>query len=115
MLAGALLGVAGSGALAQAPNCRDDLIKADQNIHRTRSELQKASTGTPTAKCAAYRRHVASLNQVRNVFARCDTSPNKAENAKQANAAIATFSKQVRENCPAAAPPPAKKNPAVSP
>ena len=90
---------------AQA-DCRDDLIKADQNFNKTRSALQKAATAAPPVKCAAYRRHIASLNEVRNVFARCDTSATKAKNAAQTNSAIAAFSKQAQEACPA----PAKKN-----
>ena len=44
--------------------------------------------------------------RVRNVFARCDTSADKAANAAQTNAALAEFTKQMRETCPggAAAP-----------
>ena len=53
------------------------------------------------------RQHVAALNGVKAVMARCDTSPNKAANAAQTNTAIATFAKEVRETCPAGAP---KKN-----
>ena len=101
----ALLAAAGSAA-AETGACRDDLIRADQNIHRSRANLQKASTGAPAVKCTAFRQHVAALNSVKAVFARCDTGPNKAANAAQTNAAIAEFAKQVRETCPggAAAP-----------
>lgn len=84
---------------AQA-DCRDDLVKADQNFAKTRSALNAAATAAPNVKCAAYRRHVASLTEVRNVFARCDTSANKAKNAAQTNAALASFNKQAREACP---------------
>lgn len=93
---------------AQAQTCRDDLIKADQTFNRTRSELQKAATAAPNVKCAAYRRHVAALTSVRNVFGRCDTGTNKAKNAAATNAALAEFTRQMRETCPAAAP--AKKS-----
>jgi hypothetical protein len=86
-------------ASAQA-DCRDDLVKADQNFAKTRSALQAAASAAPAVKCAAYRRHVASLTEVRNVFARCDTSAGKAKNAAQTNAALASFSKQAREACP---------------
>lgn len=99
--------VAVSSAMAA---CSDDLIKADQNLHRTRSDLHKAASATPPVKCAAYRRHVASLTAVRAVFARCDTGTNKAQNAAATNAALAEFNRQMRETCPAAAPAPAKKN-----
>jgi len=88
-------------AAAQTATCRDDLIRADQNIHRSRANLQKASTGTPAVKCTAFRQHVAALNSVKAVFARCDTGPNKTANAAQTNAAIAEFAKQMRETCPA--------------
>jgi len=86
-------------ALAQA--CRDDLIKADQSIHRSRADLQKTAAATPAAKCAAFRQHVAALNVVKTVFARCDTSANKAANAAQANTAIASFTRQMRQSCAA--------------
>ena len=79
--------------------CRDDLIKADQNFNRTRSDLQKAAAAAPALKCAAYRRHVASLTEVRNVFARCDTGGDKAKNAAQTNAALGDFTRQMRASC----------------
>ena len=80
-------------------DCRDDLVKADQHFNRTRSELQSASNATPPVKCAAYRRHVASLTEVRTVFARCDSSANKAANAAQTNTTLAAFTRQMQENC----------------
>jgi hypothetical protein len=91
-----------------AADCREDLVKADQEFAKTRSALQKAAEAAPAVKCAAYRRHIASLTQVRNVFARCDTSANKAKNAAQTNATIASFNKQMRETCPPPAAPPKK-------
>ena len=96
VIASLLLAAACASASAA---CRDDLIKADQNFNSTRSALQTAAGAAPPAKCAAYRKHVASLTQVRNVFARCDTGANKAQNAAQTNAAIAEFTKQMRESC----------------
>ena len=95
-LAGALLVSACASASAA---CRDDLIKADQNFARTRTELQNAAGAAPTVKCAAYRKHVASLTEVRNVFARCDTGGDKAKNAAQTNAALSEFTKQMRASC----------------
>jgi hypothetical protein len=93
---GALLALTAGSASAA---CRDDLIKADQNINRTRSELQKAASAAAPVKCVAYRRHVASLTEVRNVFARCDTSADKAKNAAQTKSAIAEFTRQMRDSC----------------
>jgi hypothetical protein len=94
----ALLVVVAAASPAGAA-CREDLIKADQNFNRTRSELQQAATAAPAVKCGAFRRHVASLTEVRNVFARCDTGSAKAANASQVNASLVAFSKQMRENC----------------
>ena len=96
VIAGVLVALACGSASAA---CREDLIKADQNFARTRSELQSAAGAAPAAKCAAYRKHVASLTQVRNVFARCDTGGDKAKNAAQTSAALAEFTKQMRESC----------------
>jgi hypothetical protein len=121
----ALAGVLAAFTVASAQaDCRDDLVKADQNFAKTRSALQAAATAAPAVKCAAYRRHVASLTEVRNVFARCDTSAGKAKNAAQTNAALASFSKQAREACPPpaakganapAAKAPAAKGPGLAP
>jgi hypothetical protein len=96
-------------APAQAA-CRDDLIKSDQDFAKTRSALQKAAEAAPAVKCAAYRRHIASLTQFRNVLSRCDTSANKAKNAEKTNADIASFNKSMREACPQPAAAPKKKS-----
>jgi hypothetical protein len=93
--AGVLFAACGSAAAA----CRDDLVKADQNFNRTRTELQGAASAAPPVKCAAYRRHIASLNEVRTVFARCDAGSDKAKNAAQTNAALAEFTRQMRASC----------------
>lgn len=95
LFAAACIGAAQPAAAA----CRDELVKADQNFNRTRTDLQKAANAAAPVKCAAYRRHVASLTQVRNVFARCDTGTNKAQNAVQTNSAIAEFTRQMNESC----------------
>ena len=79
--------------------CRDELIKADQDFAKTRSALQASASAAPPAKCAAYRRHVASLGQVSKVFARCDTSADKAKNAAQTKSALADFTRQMNDAC----------------
>lgn len=99
IIAGLFAAAAIAAAVPASAACRDDLIKADQNLHRTRSELQKAASAAPAVKCTAYRRHVASLTNVRRVFARCDTSTNKAQNAAATGAAIAEYTRQVNESC----------------
>lgn len=93
-----LAAFAGAGQPAAA-GCRDDLVKADQNFARTRTDLQKAASATPAVKCVAYRKHIASLTEVRNVFARCDTGADKTKNAAQTNTALAEFTRQMRESC----------------
>ena len=95
IIAGALSALCGSAGAA----CRDDLVKADQNFNRTRSELQGVASAAPPVKCAAYRRHLASLKEVRTAFARCDSGADKAKNAAQTNAAIVEFTRQMRESC----------------
>jgi hypothetical protein len=79
--------------------CRDDLIKADQDFAKSRSALQASASAAPPAKCAAYRRHVASLGQVGKVFARCDTSADKAKNAAQTKSALVDFTRQMNDAC----------------
>src|SRR4051812_36127815 len=88
-VAGVLLAAFACGSAVA--DCRSDLVKVDQNFTRTRSELQKTSNATPPAKCAAYRKHVTSLTEVRKVFARCDTSANKEANAAQTGTELAAF------------------------
>jgi len=97
--AGLLAAAAIAAATPASAACREDLIKADQNLHRTRSDLQKAASAAPAVKCTAYRRHVASLTNVRSVFARCDSSTNKAQNAAATGAALAEFTRQMNESC----------------
>ena len=84
---------------AASAACREDLIKADQDFAKSRSALQASANSAQPAKCAAYRRHVASLAQVSKVFARCDTSTNKAKNAAQTNSALAEFTRQMSDTC----------------
>jgi hypothetical protein len=79
--------------------CREDLIKADQDFATSRSALQASSSAPQPVKCAAYRRHVASLTQVSKVFARCDTSNNKAKNTAQTNSTLADFRRQMNDAC----------------
>jgi hypothetical protein len=79
--------------------CRDDLIKADQDFAKSRSSLNASANAAPAAKCAAYRRHVASLGQVSKVFARCDSSSDKAKNAAQTKSALADFTRQMNDAC----------------
>jgi hypothetical protein len=90
-----------SAALVQsaAAACREDLIKADQDFAKSRSALQASANAAPAAKCAAYRRHVASLAQVGKVFARCDTGADKVKNAAQAKSALTDFTRQMNEAC----------------
>jgi hypothetical protein len=96
----AALLLSGTFAAAAAPvTCRDDLIKADQDFAKSRSALQGAASATPAVKCVAYRRHIASLTQVRKVFARCDTGTDKAKNATQTTTALADFTRQMKETC----------------
>jgi hypothetical protein len=84
---------------AASAACRDDLVKADQDFNNTRSALQGAASAAAPVKCTAYRRHVASLTQVRKVFARCDTGAEKAKNAAQTGSALAEFTRQMNETC----------------
>jgi hypothetical protein len=79
--------------------CRDDLIKADQDFAKSRSSLNAAASAAPAVKCAAYRRYVASLGQVSKVFARCDTSANKAKNAEQTKSELTKFTRQMSDAC----------------
>ena len=82
-----------------AAACRDDLVKADQDFSKSRTALNASANAAPPAKCAAYRRHVASLGQVSKAFARCDTSADKAKNAAQTKSALAEFTRQMNEAC----------------
>ena len=95
LLAGMIAASAGAASAA----CREDLVATSQNLKRTREGMESAANGTAAAKCAAYRQHVASLTQVRAVFARCDTGADKAKNAAQVGATIADVNKQARQAC----------------
>ena len=96
---GVAVAIAWVGALQALADCRDDLVKADQDFSKSRSALNAASNATPPVRCAAYRRHVASLAQVSKVFARCDTGSDKGKNATQTTLALADFRRQMNEVC----------------
>ena len=91
--------VLGGYASAASAACRDDLVATSEKLQRTRTVMESAANGTTAAKCAAYRQHVASLTQVRAVFARCDTGANKAKNDAQVGATLAEVNKQARQAC----------------
>ncbi len=54
---------------------------------------------TEAAKCSAYRRHIAALNEQRAVIARCDTGPNQAQNVSVIDSQIADFSRRAEASC----------------
>ena len=87
--------LAGSASAA----CREDLVRTAQDLQRTRTEVERAADRTPPARCAAYRQHVAALNVVKTVFARCDTSADKAKNAGQVTTTIAAVTRQMQQSC----------------
>ena len=91
-----IFAVAGSAASAA---CREDLVATSQNLQRTREAMESAANGTAAVQCTAYRRHVASLTQVRAVFARCDTSANKTKNDAQVGATLADVTKKAQQAC----------------
>ncbi len=95
LLAGIVVGVSDAAAAA----CRDDLLATQQNLKRTREGMASAANGTEAVKCTAYRRHVASLTQVRAVFSRCDSSADKAKNDAQVGATIVQVNKQAQQAC----------------
>ncbi len=82
-----------------AAACREDLVASSENLKRTREGLETSTKGSVAVQCAAVRQHIASLNQVKTVFARCDTSADKAKNAGQVTTTIAMLSKQMRSSC----------------
>lgn len=95
LLAIMLGGYAGAASAA----CREDLVASSQNLKRTREGMESAAKGTAAVQCAAYRKHVASLTQVRAVFARCDSSADKAKNDAQVGATLAEVNKQAQQAC----------------
>ena len=94
-----LAGMIAASIDAAAAACREDLVATSQTLKRTREAMESAAGGPATAQCAAYRRHVASLKQVRAVFARCDTSADKAKNDAQVGASIAEVNRQTQQAC----------------
>jgi len=96
-LAGVVMFAAAGDAASAA--CREDLVATSQTLKRTREAMESAAGGTEAAKCAAYRRHVTSLKQVRAVFARCDTGADKAKNDAQVGASIAEVNRQSQQAC----------------
>jgi len=94
-----LAGMIAASIDAASAACREDLVATSQNLKRTREAMESAAGATDAARCAAYRRHVASLKQVRAVFARCDTGADKAKNDAQVGASIVEVDKQTQQAC----------------
>lgn len=86
-------------ACAASAACREDLVASAQNLKVSRDGMESAAKGTAAAQCAAFRRHVASLTQVRSVFARCDSSADKAKNDAQVGETIAAITGKMRATC----------------
>jgi len=87
-----------SATVASAADCRADLVASQQSLERTRAGIQ--SPGPSDAqRCAAYRRHHASLVHVREVFSRCDTGAQKTERAAQLTASINDFRAKMPPGC----------------
>src|SRR3954463_12342767 len=78
-----------------AAACSDDLVKADQNIHRTRAELQNAASAAAPAKCAPSRNRGPSPTSVRKVCAKGAPGPTRAKNAAATNAALVEVTRQM--------------------
>ena len=96
LLLAIMLGISAGAASAA---CREDLVASSEKLKRTREGMESATKGTAAAQCAAYRQHVASLTQVRAVFARCDTSANKTKNDAQVGATLADVTKKAQQAC----------------
>jgi hypothetical protein len=79
--------------------CREDLVKTAQNVERTRTQLKDTEGKAAAVQCAAYRHHVAALNAVKTVFARCDLGVNRGKNAEQVTSTIASVARQMRSSC----------------
>ena len=79
--------------------CREDLVTTAQNVEHARTQVKDAEGKAAAVQCAAYRQHVAALNGVKTVFARCDLGTNKGKNAAQVSTTIAAVTKQMRASC----------------
>ena len=95
LIAAAMLLPGGSADAA----CREDLVTTAQNVERARTQVKEAEGKAAAVQCAAYRQHVAALNGVKTVFARCDLGANKGKNAEQVSTTIAAVTRQMRASC----------------
>ena len=88
-----------------AADCRTDLIAVDTTLKSSRAGVESAASAAAAVQCAAYRKHVAALTKVRDVFARCDTSKQRDANVAAVGTTLADFTARARAACG----PPAKK------
>jgi hypothetical protein len=87
------------GALPAAADCRSELTASQQSLERTRAAVAAAAASPDAQKCAAQRRYYAALIKVRDVFARCDTTTKKDENAAQLKTTIDDFKAKMPPGC----------------
>ena len=97
LLAAAMLIIA--GASPAAADCASELTASQQSLERTRAAVAATATGSDAQKCAAQRRHYATLVKVREVFSRCDTGAQKGTNAAQLTATIDDFKVKMPRGC----------------
>lgn len=89
-------------ALACGPalaECKDELVASQKSLVATRAGVEQVATAPQAQKCSAWRKHYAAMIKVRDVFARCDSGPRRAEHAAQLEASIADFKRQVPRDC----------------
>jgi hypothetical protein len=102
LLAGVVLAGAGTDAaragVVDTPLCQRDLLMTDAALRKTMELLQGAGTD-PANQCRVWRGHVGTLRKARDVFARCTTGRERAENVGQMEGSAADFEELIRQRC----------------
>ena len=96
-----LAGLAGPAIAAPPGTCPEDLARVDRSFEETMQRLEANGKSEVTAKCAAFRHHVAVMEAARTVFEACLDGFEERENVGQIVGTIADFEEIITANCPA--------------
>jgi hypothetical protein len=97
LLAGGGAGTARAG-FVDTPQCQRDLLMTDAALRKTMELLQGAGADQAN-QCRVWRGHVGTLRKAREVFARCTTGRERAENVGQMEGSAADFEELIRQRC----------------
>lgn len=102
LLAALLMMAATDPAAAQnldTPECQRDLFILNADFQRSTQRLESAGTGTPLARCTAWRQHVDTLRRGEAIYGRCQRGRTRDDNVSRMTRSATEFRDLIRSRC----------------